>query len=238
MQIAYDIPSSVSVGPNLRPPCHEACWAADSQFSWMEAKSQHGVESLLSVYEIINRLSDENLPLPPLLGTFGCHVIILTILRGILGFSKSTLSIEKGVDASRQSFITTLRRWQEMWESEPGSVLSPNDSRGPILFNSTAILRLAYIRLVIDYSPVRQSFSYGTSSDEIESAIRGMRMLPRSWEAARAALHALLALRIPVRLGLKLVARTDFWTWSVQHALCYFECALLLSEWLRNVNPP
>ena len=198
--------------------------------------SQHGFESSLAVYDIIHRLSDESLPLPPLTGTFGCHIVILTILRGILGFSKSTLSIEQGVVASRQSFITTLRRWQEMWENEPGSVLSPKDARGPILFNSTAILRLSYIRLVIDYSSVRQGFSYTDSVEDIQHAIESMRPLPRTCEAARAALHSLLALRIPVRLGLKLVARTDFWTWNVQHALSYFECALLLASWLGIVS--
>jgi hypothetical protein len=45
-----------------------------------------------------------------------------------------------------------------------------------------------------------------------------------------------LALRIPVNLGLKVVARTSFWIWSVQHALCYFECALLLANWRQLIE--
>ena len=55
-----------------------------------------------------------------------------------------------------------------MWESEPQSSLSPDNPRGPILFNCTAMLRLAYIRLVSDYSPLRNSFSFLSSDSGLE----------------------------------------------------------------------
>jgi hypothetical protein len=233
MTIAYDIPSPVSVGPKLAPPCQEELWDAETSDEWSNASARYHQAPPLSVYQIIHQLSDDEVHLPLSIGTFGCHVVILTILRGILGFRKSCLSIKQDTGAMQRSFITTLRRWQQMWESEPQSILSPNDPRGPILFNSTAILRVAYIRLVVDFSPVRQIFSFSDSLEAIVAAITRMEPPPREWQSTRAALQSCLALRVPAQLGLKLVARTSFWIWSVQHALCYFECALLLAKWLQ-----
>ena len=48
-----------------------------------------------------------------------------------------------------------LRNWQAGWRRNPESSLNPMDPNGPVAFNSTALLRLAYIRLNVDIGPGR-----------------------------------------------------------------------------------
>lgn len=236
MTVAYDIQTSVVLPPGLKPPCHEELWEAGTEDEWLQLSTATIQQNSSSVSAIIRQLSDESLPLPVNVGTLGCHVVIVALLKRILSFRISCESFEPSVAQKRQDFITSLRRWQRMWENEPESSLSPHDPRGPILFNSTAILRLSYVRLVADFSSVRRSFSILDSPQEIEREISRTEPISRDLQTTRAALQTCLALRVPVYLGLKLVARTSFWNWSVQHALSYFECALYLAKWLRTVQ--
>lgn len=168
---------------------------------------------------------------------FSCHITISSLVQKIILFRKSTLQFGTGADVTRtiKRLHIALKRWQLMWESEPRAALSPNSPHGPMLFNSTALLRIAYVRLATDYSFIRGLFSLESPDSVaiIERAIENMSLPPRNDTTTRAALHSCLALQVPANLGLKLVARTSFWVWSVQHAVCYFECALLLAAWLQ-----
>ncbi|KAF5249996.1 hypothetical protein FOXYS1_14958, partial [Fusarium oxysporum] len=101
------------------------------------------------------------------------------------------------------------------------------------MFNSTALLRVAYIRLAADYSPIRNRFATCISDIDIAAAIGHMKPLTRDVHTYKAVMQACQALRVPVGLGFTVICRSAFWTWSVQHALSYFECALMLWQWLN-----
>lgn len=214
-------------------PFAEAQWRAESEAQWLAVTATDGQQEWKTANGIIQRLGDKSLPLPNNIGMFGCHLIISTLLQKIMLLRQSSTNSIYGLQEVREKYIGVLRRWQMMWEKEPESSLSPENPRGPMLFNGTALLRVSYIRLVIDFSPVRRAFSCYNSVEDIEAKINIFDTPARDPQAARAALQACLALSIPVRLGFKVVARTSFWIWSVQHALCYFECALLLAKWLQ-----
>ncbi|KAL1644982.1 hypothetical protein SLS58_004053 [Diplodia intermedia] len=137
-----------------------------------------------------------------------------------------------------------LRNWQHGWRLNPESSLDPLSPTGPVAFNSTALLRLAYIRLNIDTGPGR-----ALDTRDPYAVARAL----RDWSPAaafsarnnggsppkrlvRAVLHAAHALSIPVKIGVRLVARTQTFVWSIQHSLCSLECAFLLSKWLDAVG--
>lgn len=233
MQVAYDIPSPLLLEDQYGMPFHEVQWRARTEAEWQLETAKLQPQEWLTAQEIIRRLGDEALPTPSNIGIFGCHVIISTLLQKIILFRQSCSSNDYGFLELRQKYIRALRRWQMMWESEPDSSLSPDHPCGPILFNSTAILRVAYIRLVADFSQIRRAFSFCDAPADIEAKINLMEIPLRDPQTTRAALQACLALRIPVHLGFKVVSKTSFWMWSVQHSLCYFECALLLSKWVQ-----
>jgi hypothetical protein len=112
--------------------------------------------------------------------------------------------------------------------------------KGPVPFNSTALLRLAYIRLYVDTA--------GRALDTrdpvlIANALRDGPAINRSPKITRAVLHSAHALSIPIKIGYRLVAKTQSFIWSIQHSLCTLECGYLLSKWLEalstaNPEPP
>lgn len=241
--IAYDIPSLVMLEDEFGVPCHESQWCARTREEWDEVTQSLPKGQWESGATIVKQLFDDKLPIPQQVSMFGCHIIISSLVQQIILFRKNAIQfcIEADADADGEKatrrFHTALRRWQLMWESEPRAALSPNSPHGPMLFNCTALLRIAYVRLATNYSSVRRQFALTSSSSTamIERAIHNMRPPPRNDITTRAALHSCLALQIPAKLGLKLVARTSFWVWSVQHAVCYFECALLIGSWLQMI---
>lgn len=233
MTIGFNIPSPILLEPQYGLPAHESQWNSGTENEWLQAKSLVPVQEWRSADAVLERLGDESLPVPSNIGMFGCHVLISLLTQKIILFRKSCSAGVPIFYDVRNYFLRLLRRWQVMWENEPESTLSPENPHGPILFNCTAILRVAYIRLVSDYSAVREAFSV-SSEEQVARTLEMMELPRREPETTRAVLQACLALRIPAQLGFKVVARTSFWVWSVQHALSYFECAIFLSKWCQG----
>ncbi|KAL2784946.1 hypothetical protein BJX66DRAFT_73829 [Aspergillus keveii] len=235
INIAFDVPAALYLEDRFGIPCHESQWTAKSAQEW--AGTTLGltpVTDYCSGAAIADQLlTDEANHIPRQISAFGCHIIISCLVQRIILFRKAFRGpADEHCKPMFSRFLRALRRWQQVWESEPSASLSPSSPHGPMLFNSTALLRLAYIRLVADYSLVRNMFSWCDSNPSIETSIQTAYTIERGPDATRAALHACLALRVPAQLGFNVVARTSFWVWSVQHAVCYFECALVLSQWL------
>ncbi|GME48651.1 Transcription factor [Neofusicoccum parvum] len=129
-----------------------------------------------------------------------------------------------------------LRNWQLGWKRNPESSLDPMDPNGPVAFNSTALLRLAYIRLTMDTGPGRALDTRDPA--RVAAALRDSPAVRRTPKLVRAVLHSAHALSIPVKIGIRLVAKTQTFIWSIQHSLCSLECAFLLSKWLEAVGVP
>ena len=236
MCIAYEIAPTFALESKHGLPTEEMQWHASCGQDWDHSTT--GLDNRRwSTFEAVEaQLSDESLPLPSKLGVFGCHVVIVAVLNRIILLRRSIAPTDP-VFSRRQADLTTLlKRWQRMWEQEPEASLHPDNPHGPILFNSTALLRLAYVRLAADFTQIRGAFTFCETASEIEHFVMAMPLPPRDRYTTRAALQAALALRIPVKLGIKVVSRTSFWVWSVQHALCYFECAIFLSKWLQSIH--
>ena len=133
------------------------------------------------------------------------------------------------------SLSHALKNWQASWERTPESSLDPTAPAGPVAFNSTALLRLAYIRLHSDLAP------------NPYLALRDPVMIAKAWAegggvgrgegVARAVQQAVLALGVPIRIGIAFVARTQTFGWSIQHSLCNVECAVLLCEFSLSFSP-
>lgn len=149
------------------------------------------------------------------------------------------ISLARNVFGARgpgRDFVATmeaaLRGWKESWEATYESTTDPSSPKGPMGFNSTAILRLAYVRLNADAIPKRQVLTHDIGGIVDAFAKRCITADSRSPALDRAVLQCIHALSIPVRVGIVFVARTQTLNWSIQHALCSLECAFLVTQWL------
>ncbi|KIW15806.1 hypothetical protein PV08_05856 [Exophiala spinifera] len=220
-------------------PCHEEEWRCSTAVSWAE---QHAAGKTAPIQPVFS-VAYKSLFHPTAFGglktcsSLGIYVLITAIVQHIYfvrQLSKHTLydnttTPPVEIDTLHQ----VLCRWQEIWEMDPHRSLGPNNPDGPLPFNSTALLRMAYVRLGVDIS---SSFTIGSRNpQQIASAMLCSSPVPRNQHSTRAALHAAHTLNTPVQIGLKLVAKTQALTWSLQHSLSYLESAFLLSKWLENI---
>lgn len=147
-------------------------------------------------------------------------------------------------------YARALNAWQAGWDSAiDASPLDPNAVHGPLAFNATAMLRLAHVQLVMGWSstPVcrRSKLPRHLRCREPRKLALGWpgqpqsspspHLSPRSPHVNQAVVHAICALRIPVRVGIPFVARGRTGHWSVQHALSTLSCAQLLAHWLEAI---
>ncbi|KAH6975050.1 hypothetical protein BKA56DRAFT_589963 [Ilyonectria sp. MPI-CAGE-AT-0026] len=233
MSVAYDITSQLRLEDEYSLPGHEEQWCAANEEAWTRATYEAGLQEWRTAESVIRRLADASSPVPTRIGMFSCHVIMSSLCQKIMLLRKSCHPGSQAYNEGRHYFSRCLARWQMMWESEPQSFVSPDHPRGPMMFNSTALLRVAYIRLATDHSPIRNRFVTGISDADIAAGIGHMKPLTRDVHTHEAVMQACQALRVPARLGFTVICRSAFWTWSVQHALSYFECALMLWQWLN-----
>ena len=220
-------------------PCSAADFKATSIESWQEAKSK-AVDSA-SFEDALGRLFVKGgRDITEWNSSLGNYILIHAIIQHIF-FVRQMAKCRYGSNGDLlpddiSGLEQALRNWQVGWRRNPESSLDPMDPNGPVAFNSTALLRLAYIRLNVDTGPGRALDT--RDPYQIANAFRDSPAIRRTPKLVRAVLHSAHALSIPVKIGIRLVARTQTFIWSIQHSLCSLECAFLLSKWLDALSSP
>ena len=236
--IVFDLPPMIlTEDVRLDLPCTEREWQATSVSLWQEERSQRKDEpnfqdALSSLF--CQNPGVEGRPLESF-SSLGGYVLIHAIIQNIWFMQKTCRipgSRSKSLSPSELfAFEQALERWCQCWERNQESSIDPLSPHGPLSFTSAALLRSAYIRLNVDFSSARQLQTWNPR--QIAQSLRDNVSVQRSDRLTRAALHCAHALSTPIKLGLNFVAHTQAVLWSIQHALCSLECAILLAKWLE-----
>ncbi|KAF4553928.1 Hypothetical protein D9617_5g068030 [Elsinoe fawcettii] len=244
--IVYNIPPLImNAELQLQLPSSASEFRADSAAKWADARRRNQIEPM-GFQEALGKLfvrggRDVTEHSSSLSNYILIHALIqhIFVIRQSVRYRMNGASdlLPEDVAALEQA----LKNWQLGWSRNPESSLDPMDPNGPVAFNSTALLRLAYIRLNVDTGPGRALDT--RDPIQIANAFRESPALKRTPKLVRAVLHSAHALSIPVKIGIRLVAVTQTFIWSIQHSLCSLECAFLLSKWLEaisshNPDPP
>lgn len=213
-------------------------WTAPNAQEWERMRALH-VPTSRPFQQVLAQLT-QGYPFhkPDAVSSFANYVLIHGLVQEIF-FTRNTTSLMESDRSLRTVFVqtmeATLGTWQQSWEATYESTLDPLSPRGPMGFNATALLRLAYIRLNANTGPHRQ-LSTRNPVDVAHSFVDGKTTVyDRSPHLDRAILQCIHALSVPVRLGIPFIARTQTLTWSIQHSLCHLECAFLLNHWLETI---
>ncbi|KAI1978311.1 hypothetical protein LOZ51_005031 [Ophidiomyces ophidiicola] len=238
--IVYNIPSLIlNSEVNLMLPSGSAEFKASNESSWLEERNKGSPE--VNFQDALNHLfSRGGNDVAESTSSLGNYILIHAIIQHIFFLRQVAL----GCFGGRRDMATedicalerALRNWQIGWKRHPESCHDPQDPNGPVAFNSTALLRLAYIRLNIDIGPGRALDT--RDPVQIAKAFRASPPIQRTPKLVRAVLHSAHALSIPVKIGIRLVAQTQTFIWSIQHSICSLECAFLLSKWLEALSVP
>lgn len=224
---------------HLRLPCAEETWNAKSSALWRQARGREEKSTEAPVQETIRNLfhHSDMQDFRPCFSSLGGYFLIHAILQSVWLLRQMTpMYALPGTDQhfNSEHIHRALRQWRRGWERNVESSMNPVNPTGPIAFTSTALLRLAYVRISM---PTRLISSLNTwDPGTIAKAFTQAALIERSERATRAALHCAHALSIPVKIGLNFVAHTQSFYWACQHALSSLECALFLSKWLQTVT--
>ncbi|KAI9808854.1 MAG: hypothetical protein M1827_007177 [Pycnora praestabilis] len=240
--IVFDIPPMILNGEiGMTLPCTQMEWKAPNAAAWCEIrrlrrpepKFQDAFQGLFGDRATISEgaASFSSLGGYILIHALIQHVWLLQQLGRCQPGSKGALLM---TEATLLELENALKSWQYSWTRNPESSVDPLSPHGPLSSNSSALLRLAYIRINIDTGPARSLGSWDPF--QIATSIRNSPPIKRSKRMTRAALHCAHALSIPIKLGINFVAHTQMFFWSTQHALCSLECALLLTKWLESIT--
>jgi hypothetical protein len=234
--VAYNMPPLLLTSEiKLNLPYTAKEWKAENSSQWCEIRRSTGYvdesfHDALAKLFLKSPLQGNNVPL----SSFGNYILIHALVQHIFFIRQtSAMSFPATANNSLRSedideLGQALKKWQAGWERSPESSLDPSNPNGPLAFNSTALLRLAYIRLHSDLGPCRRLDT--RDPVRIAAAFKDSPPLVRSARLGRAVLQSAHALSIPVRIGIAFVARTQTFSWSIQHSLCNLECAFLLSK--------
>ncbi|KAK4443590.1 transcriptional regulator ADR1 [Podospora aff. communis PSN243] len=242
--IAYNTPPLLLTSEiHLYLPNSSQLWKAESTWQWQDARPAYPPVDIPfqdAFSRLLNRTSQGP---PPPVTSLGNYVLIHALIQHIFLLKQTSSPMIRpfghgGLKLEDVDDITqALRAWTASFEqhrpSREANSAGNEIPGGPVVFNSSALLRLAYIRLYTDLSPTR---SLETRDHVlIAGAFSDAPLLARNSDVCRAVLQAIHALSMLVRMGVNYVARTKSLEWSMQHSLCNLECAVLISKWLLTL---
>ncbi|KAH8800443.1 hypothetical protein F5884DRAFT_810383 [Xylogone sp. PMI_703] len=233
-------------------PGSAAEWAATSAHHWEEVSGMSKITPVpfQEVFRSLFRRDWNDGTLSqgrPLISALGNYALIVGILQCIFFLRQSypvpffgdadainpeTGSSLRGEDI--RSILRALHRWQTLWEKCPESTIEPDATASPISFNAIACLRLAWIRIYADLGPCRNLAT--RDPNLIVQVFTSGPPLQRHKRLTPVLLQAIHALSVPVRLGIRFVARSQTMFWSVNQSLCVLECAVILSKWFDALS--
>jgi hypothetical protein len=256
--ITYTFTNLQSLAYNMGPPLPSAevqCstpasadeWAAASAQRWEEVRGASRITAVpfqAAFQRLFQREAGDavaNAEDSPSISALGNYALIFGLLQCIYFLrQRHPVPCSDGTDIAAgtnihgedvDNIIRALHRWQRLWEKCPESTIEPEASAGPISFNAIACLRLAWIRLYADLGPCRALATRDPSL--IARVFTSGPSLQRHPQLTPVLLQAIHALSVPVRLGIKFVARSQSLFWSVNQSLCALECAVILNKWFE-----
>ena len=237
--VAFNIPPLImNQEVDLFLPHPMDVWRASTEAGWLELRQKctHAERTFKDV--LADLVAGHDVGSPTQISSFGNFILIHGLVQQIFT-ERQVISLRSSGPSLSQHTVaaldTSLRSWQHCWSSTLESTLDPHSSNGPLAFNSTALLRIAYIRLSADLGPRRSVLPRNPVCLARSVAETPTAMLERSSHTELAVLQCIHALGILVRAGVAFVSRTHAQSWSIIHSLGNMECACFLSLWLRKI---
>lgn len=238
--IAYNTPPLLLTSEvNVYLPSPSRLWRAETGWQWQEARQSSYANMDMSLPAAFSRLLHRPSQGPASAVTsLGNYVLVHALIQHIFLLKQTSLTslspfdVHRGLKAEDVEEVSqALRLWtidieqnRQLRASETGQQTQtqqthgadPFSDEGPIAFNSTALLRLAYIRLHTELNPSRSLETRDTM--QIASALSNAPLLVRTSRLGRAVIQAIHALSMLVKVGVNYVARTQSLEWSMQHS--------------------
>ena len=251
--ITYGTPPVVSIVQDgeVEMPDEEALWAAPTEDLWRQRPEFGKLVTLPSLRDAVARLmydkeiegwTETSWNWAPFAVTVVMHAVSIQLWY-VMQCTHS-FSVFGAHDKPLSSLFTghvetALARCHAMISREHAE----NDhnwieSEGPLMFNALAVLRVAYVRAFTGAGSFNRMALLNDDSEQILSAIREYvgTTQDRSPFLTKAVAQAFEGFVTPIKAGAMLVKKTAALSWSIEHAIAGWDCALFVTKWIHAME--
>ncbi|KAH7388971.1 hypothetical protein BKA64DRAFT_126440 [Cadophora sp. MPI-SDFR-AT-0126] len=238
---------------NVEMPCHHSLWDSPNADAWQENAKVRGLDSPLRLRDAVSRLLDVTVshdvpeeywewdPYSCCVAVNAVSIYISHMTQGLHLLGENSNCTEtsqiQGSDITTQmeTAISKCLLLIKDARNRADESCAWDDTEGPLLFNSLAMLRVSYCRIMTRAESASRGMLFRMNESETEQAIRQFLSEPMEWTRYlnRAVSVALEGILIPTRIGKGLVRKTSAFTWAVEHAFAGWDSILLLTKWVH-----
>lgn len=234
---AYDMPPSLLTSEvHLTLPLPSRLWRAETAWQWQELRQTTSMVEI-TLHDAFSRLFGRTgQGLPPQLSALGNYILIHALIQHVYLLKQTAISTGSTYNTQRSlkpedvdDVTQALQTWQMSFQQRVR--LRANEishfggtdtiTGGSLVYNATALSRLAYIRLYTDTPPSRALET--RDSMLIASAMSHTPLLSRGPRLNAAVFQVVHALSTLIKAGVNYVARTKSTEWSIQHSCKRFQ---------------
>jgi hypothetical protein len=257
--LAYDIPPLLSITQDLDIELldEEKLWEAANRGEWMALQEQHTYSPDVTVRNAFTHLvlgkehrSSDATTSPMKWTAFTTSMIMhavnvymwnlmqCTQSFGAFAVEDSTALGLKTAMVS-QTEATLARCYALLTAERPERERTSDDPEGPLLFNCLALLRSAHIRVFTGADNFNRMALLTGSVREVSASLEAFiagNALGRGPLMTRVVDKAYGAFLTPLKAGYLLVRKTAALTWSLEHPIAGWDCALLATKWVHTLE--
>lgn len=265
--LAYDLPPMFSVTQDLDIELldEEQLWEASDSHEWNDLRQERVQQSRITLRHAFTHLvlGKENslsaaITLPLRWTAFSTSIIMHAVNIYMWNLMQSTQSF--GAFAVGDSTNSALkiamvsqteaalaRCYALLTTDRPEGERTSDDPEGPLLFNCLSLLRSAHIRVFTGADNFNRMTLLSGGARHVSASIDAFlsgNALERGPLMTRAVDRAYGGFLMPIKAGYLLVRKTAALTWSLEHPIAAWDCALLATKWVHTlemsqlVNPP
>jgi hypothetical protein len=219
---------------DLQLPSTEAMWNLTmvDEAAWLEQLQSSSVVSFIDAHDKL--FQGENMRY----SVFGARVMINALFLEVWYHKRSPEALQDVV--TEYKLRLALETWEkslEFCEPESSSVPLSSPHKGhPLVFNATAMLRNARVRLEVDLKSVQEALRYHDPYEVGAAMSNARERVKRSGEMIKVIEECYNCIQTAVVQGIRWVARTSPTNWSVEHPLCGLDLMIILSLWLYRLE--
>jgi len=254
--MTYGCPPSIFIcqEADVELPDDEKLWNATSVEEWYQRTEAMGSTRPSTFHDMVGRLMYGKEPLDSSekcwdLSPFGATISMHAVNVRVWHLMQATESFSSfAVDAQTQKTMKNLmaaqtetalgRCYNIITRARSDGDQTWCDTEGPLLFNCLAVLRTAYITAFAGISSFNRMVLLTEHLPDISEAIEAYVAIEQNREPliTKAIAQSLEGLLVPIRAGAVLVRKTAALSWSIEHAIAFWDCALFFTKWVYSME--
>ncbi|KAH8705513.1 putative zinc finger protein [Talaromyces proteolyticus] len=254
LTISYNVSPAISTTDDLKieMPEDEYVWAAADEERWKEAMATTA-KTGMDVNQALTQLlfgkdfsPDSDVHWPAFAVTILMHAVnvhmwhVTQSTQSFMNFSVDTKAEEQMKALCTNQTEESLARCHKILEQR--NLLEGGNPWGgaerPLLFNGMALLRSCYVRAFTRSGTFNRSILFSDNEEEIFRSAKYyvQTQQVRTPFLTKAVAQVFDGLLTSIREGPEFVKKTASFTYSIEHAIAVWDCALFYTKWVHTVE--